>query len=64
MRILDKNYICVMLLLVSSMVTAEPAKYFTQTVRGGVGLLQTPTARMASDGEFNINYTDVDEYRD
>lgn len=30
---------------------------------GGIGLLQTPTARMAEEGEFVINYTDMDEYR-
>ncbi|TKI04406.1 YjbH domain-containing protein [Martelella alba] len=30
---------------------------------GGVGLLQTPTARMAPDGEFSMNYRDNDQYR-
>jgi hypothetical protein len=35
----------------------------TQMVQGGVGLWQTPTARMAADGNLSINYTDNDEYR-
>ncbi|MCC5450242.1 YjbH domain-containing protein [Rheinheimera sp. UJ51] len=35
----------------------------TQSVRGGVGLWQTPTARMAADGNVSLNYTDNDEYR-
>lgn len=35
----------------------------TQMDAGGVGLLQTPTARMAPDGEFNITYYDNDQYR-
>ncbi len=30
---------------------------------GGVGLLQTPTARMADYGDLSINYKDNDEYR-
>ncbi|PWW10373.1 MULTISPECIES: YjbH domain-containing protein [Pseudidiomarina] len=30
---------------------------------GGVGLLQTPTARMNPYGELSINYSDADEYR-
>lgn len=30
---------------------------------GGVGLLQTPTARMNSEGEFTLNYSDTQEYR-
>ncbi len=35
----------------------------SQTVRGGTGLIQTPTARMASEGELSINYNDIDQYR-
>jgi len=35
----------------------------TQMIRGGVGLLQTPTARMAREGAFSVNYSDIDEYR-
>jgi len=35
----------------------------TQMIRGGVGLLQTPTARMAEEGNFTVNYSDVNEYR-
>ncbi|MFP2470415.1 YjbH domain-containing protein [Pseudescherichia vulneris] len=30
---------------------------------GGVGLLQTPTARMAREGELSLNYRDNDQYR-
>ena len=30
---------------------------------GGVGLLQTPTARMAREGEISLNYRDNDQYR-
>lgn len=35
----------------------------TQMVRGGSGLLQTPTARMATEGTFTVNYNDIDQYR-
>jgi hypothetical protein len=35
----------------------------SQMVQGGVGLWQTPTARMAPDGNLSINYTDNEEYR-
>lgn len=43
-------------------------KYFdtpgvSQSDFGGTGLLQTPTARMAEDGEFNLNYRDNNPYR-
>lgn len=40
----------------------QPASH-TQAVHGGVGLWQTPTARMADEGDFAINYTDNQEYR-
>lgn len=30
---------------------------------GGVGLMQTPTARMAREGEFSANYMDDEQYR-
>lgn len=36
---------------------------YGQAVHGGVGLIQTPTARMNPDGEFSLNYQDVEEYR-
>jgi len=36
---------------------------YAQEVHGGVGLIQTPTARMNPDGEFSLNYQDVGEYR-
>ncbi|PWW06910.1 YjbH domain-containing protein [Mangrovibacter plantisponsor] len=35
----------------------------TQSDFGGVGLLQTPTARMAREGSFSFNYHDNDQYR-
>lgn len=35
----------------------------SQTDFGGVGLLQTPSARMAKEGEFSFNYRDNDQYR-
>jgi len=35
----------------------------SQMVRGGTGLLQTPTARMAKEGSLSINYNDIDQYR-
>ena len=35
----------------------------SQSDFGGVGLLQTPTARMAREGELSLNYRDNDQYR-
>ncbi|MFS2224085.1 YjbH domain-containing protein [Pantoea sp. B65] len=35
----------------------------SQSDFGGVGLLQVPTARMAKDGEFSLNYRWNDQYR-
>ncbi|KXI30323.1 polysaccharide biosynthesis protein [Paraglaciecola hydrolytica] len=35
----------------------------SQMVRGGVGLWQVPTARMAANGSLSVNYTDNEEYR-
>ncbi|MEA1063204.1 YjbH domain-containing protein [Erwinia sp. HR93] len=35
----------------------------SQSDFGGAGLLQMPTARMARDGEFSLNYRDNDQYR-
>ncbi|MCU5772644.1 YjbH domain-containing protein [Erwiniaceae bacterium BAC15a-03b] len=35
----------------------------SQSDMGGVGLMQVPTARMAKDGEFSLNYRDNDQYR-
>lgn len=32
----------------------------SQMDQGGVGLLQTPTGRMARAGEFSVNYRDND----
>lgn len=35
----------------------------SQAVHGGVGLIQTPTSRMADEGSFSASYNDADEYR-
>lgn len=35
----------------------------SQAVHGGVGLIQTPTARMSKEGQFSANYSDNDQYR-
>ena len=35
----------------------------SQSDFGGVGLMQTPTARMAREGEISLNYRDNDQYR-
>lgn len=35
----------------------------SQSVHGGVGLWQTPTARMMDEGAVSLNYTDNQEYR-
>ncbi|WP_370241183.1 YjbH domain-containing protein [Marisediminitalea sp.] len=35
----------------------------SQMVQGGVGLWQTPTARMMPEGALSLNYTDNQEYR-
>jgi hypothetical protein len=32
-------------------------------VHGGTGLIQTPTARMLTDGDLRVSYTDNDQYR-
>lgn len=36
---------------------------YSQTDFGGTGLLQVPTARIAPEGEFSLNYRDNDQYR-
>ena len=43
-------------------VQAEPVGP-SQSDFGGVGLMQTPTARMAKEGEFSLNFRDNDQYR-
>ncbi|WP_259756646.1 YjbH domain-containing protein [Pseudomonas sp. GCEP-101] len=48
------------LLATTTLVSAEPR--FTQNDFGGVGLLQTPTARMAPAGEISINANRTDPY--
>lgn len=37
--------------------------YYSQSDFGGTGLLQLPTARIAPEGEFSLNYRDNDQYR-
>ena len=50
--------------VISSLITAPAiASDVSQTDFGGVGLLQTPTARMAAVGEFSANYRDNEQYR-
>lgn len=41
----------------------QPAAGVSQMAHGGVGLIQTPTARMAPAGDLSMNYTDNEEYR-
>ncbi|HBN90367.1 YjbH domain-containing protein [Rheinheimera aquimaris] len=41
----------------------QTAAGVSQMAHGGVGLIQTPTARMAPAGDLSINYTDNEEYR-
>ena len=41
----------------------QSAAGVSQMAHGGVGLIQTPTARMAPAGDLSINYTDNEEYR-
>lgn len=50
----------VVVLLPCSLVQAEPR--YTQNDFGGVGLLQTPTARMAPVGEFSFNANRTEPY--
>lgn len=41
----------------------QPASGISQAAHGGVGLIQTPTARMAAAGHLAMSYTDNEEYR-
>jgi hypothetical protein len=47
----------------TNMTWQQPTSDLSQMVHGGVGLLQTPTSRMANEGNLSINYTDNQEYR-
>lgn len=40
-----------------------PGLEYSQMDQGGIGLLQTPTARMGREGDFHLNYKDNDQYR-
>lgn len=42
---------------------AESTPHFSQSVHGGVGLIQLPTARMNPEGSLAMNYSDNEEYR-
>lgn len=44
-------------------VPATSGPVYQQAVHGGVGLIQTPTARFNPDGEFSLNYQDIEQYR-
>lgn len=37
--------------------------FYSQSDFGGTGLMQLPTARIAPEGEFSLNYRDNDQYR-
>ena len=43
--------------------TQEVTRNTSQMIRGGTGLIQTPTARMTTEGDFTLNYSDIDQYR-
>src|SRR5690625_1261616 len=56
---------CVLLLAGAFSLPAAAADYGVPTLQsdfGGVGLLQTPTARMADLGELSVNYNYVNPY--
>ncbi|MFA3791187.1 YjbH domain-containing protein [Aliiglaciecola sp. SL4] len=59
----------VLLTLVTSTASASEQPFdddngnLSQMIRGGTGLIQTPTARMAKEGSFTFNYNDIDQYR-
>ena len=62
------NFGPLVLLLCSAAAVAQethliPAYGVSQTNQGGVGLIQTPSARMAESGSFSVNYRDSDQYR-
>lgn len=68
MTYLSKQYFAravgsLLLLGSSSAYAVNSHQQYAQNDFGGVGLLQTPTARMNAHGEFSINYSDTDEYR-
>lgn len=51
------------LYVASSVGSENNRKNLSQAVRGGTGLIQTPTARMRKEGSFTVNYNDINEYR-
>ncbi|MCC5853838.1 MAG: YjbH domain-containing protein [Alkalimonas sp.] len=65
-----RSLFCTLLILVptSSVFAAEgpfqPNEFFlSEATHGGVGLIQTPTARMKPEGSFRLSYADNEEYR-
>ncbi len=61
---------CVALAVISAPAIATGGNAFnradfqlSQSDHGGVGLIQTPTARMQDEGYFSFNYADANEYR-
>src|SRR5690606_42101357 len=68
MTYLSKKYFAravgsLLLLGSSSAYAVNSHQHYAQNDFGGVGLIQTPTARMKAQGENSINYSDTDEYR-
>lgn len=62
------HVVSVLALAVSTACYAEGQYYsepmlYSQTDFGGTGLMQLPTARIAEEGEFSVNYRDNDQYR-
>jgi hypothetical protein len=62
--LLSRLAVCILPFIGSSVAASEfVAPTFSQMNHGGVGLIQTPTARFNSEGEFAVNYQDSEEYR-
>ncbi|MDN7134527.1 YjbH domain-containing protein [Pseudidiomarina terrestris] len=62
-----KYYVAAALISALGVGAAQAQEYnpdpYTTSDFGGVGLLQTPTARMNSEGHITIGYSDTDDYR-
>ncbi|RUO74533.1 YjbH domain-containing protein [Pseudidiomarina sediminum] len=55
--------VAVCLALGATSTQAQERDPYTTSDFGGVGLLQTPTARMNSEGHLTVGYSDTDDYR-
>ena len=67
-RNISRQGLAILLVLLSASAGAnssfqQQSAGYSQAVRGGTGLLQTPTARMAPEGNLSMNYSDNEEYR-